>query len=230
MKILFVEDEEVLGELVKEALEKNEYLVQWAKDGKEALKNIRKFAPDLCILDIMLPQTDGYELAKEIRQIDKDIPIIFLSSKIKTDDVIKGFESGGNDYLKKPFSIEELHVRVQELLRRSKNYAEKKEGTASYSIGKYLFLPSKQCLILNDKVKVLTYKASNLLEELICNKNNLLRRSDALIKIWGDDNFFNARTMDVYIVKLRKYLAEDDSIAIINVRGYGYKLIEKVQQ
>lgn len=226
-QILFAEDEAVLGKLVKEALEREQgFVVDWVKNGEEALDHFREQPPDICILDVMMPVMDGFELARQIRRIREDVPVIFLTARSQTADVLKGFESGGNDYLKKPFSIEELLVRVRELLRRSSG----KTATAHperYELGSYVFVPSTQMLRSPDGDHHLSGKETDLLRELVEHKNGLLDRKTTLLKLWGNDNFFNARNMDVYIARLRKYLARDPSLSIINVRGYGFKLIER---
>lgn len=224
--ILFAEDEVVLGKLVKEALEREPgFIVDWVKNGAEALDHFREQAPDICILDVMMPVMDGFALARQIRRTREDIPVIFLTARSQTADVLKGFESGGNDYLKKPFSIEELVVRVRELLRRKVGVADAAEPDR-YELGSYLFVPSAQTLRHPDASYHLSGKETDLLRELVQHKNRLLDRKATLLKLWGDDNFFNARNMDVYIARLRKHLAHDPSLSIINVRGFGFKLIE----
>jgi len=225
--ILFAEDEAVLGKLVKEALEREpEFSVDWVRNGSEALVRFKEQTPDICVLDVMMPVMDGFTLAKQINIINDDVPIIFLTARSQTADVIKGFESGGNDYLKKPFSIEELVVRVKELLRRKvKEYSDR--TNERYEIGIYQFIPATQTLKCATATLQLSNKETQLLHALVINKNSVMERKDALMKIWGDDNFFNARNMDVYIGKLRKYLVHDPALSIINIRGYGFKLIEQ---
>lgn len=227
VQILFAEDEAVLGKLVKEALEREpEFRVDWATNGRDALTLFKETTPDICILDIMMPQMDGFTLLKHIRASNQDIPVIFLTARSQTADVIKGFEAGGNDYLKKPFSVQELVFRVKELLRRSDNAKKASTGKGRYTIGAYQFIPATQALRCEAAAYQLSNKESQLLHELVLHLNNVTSRKEVLVKLWGDDNFFNARNMDVYIGKLRKYLAHDDSLSIINIRGYGYKLIE----
>lgn len=225
--ILLAEDEAVLGKLVKEAMENKGFTVQWAKNGSDALQAYKKEQPDICILDVMMPGIDGFTLAKQIRAINADIPILFLTARSQTSDVLKGYESGGNDYLRKPFSLEELYLRINELLRRIKTTVSTEDIADEYKIGKYTFLPQAQLLSMgNEKIK-LSNKETLLLQELVIHKNRLMERRQTLIKLWGDDNFFNGRNMDVYIAKLRKHLAADASLSIINVRGHGFKLVQE---
>lgn len=226
--ILLAEDEDVLGLLVKEALELiPEYKVEWVKDGGEAITRYTVLKPDICILDVMMPFTDGFTVAEEIRKISKQVPILFLTARSQSADVVRGFKSGGNDYLKKPFSIEELVVRINELLSRSDYISSKEKALKVVNIGKYRFTPSSQILSCEQARYNLTSRESDLLKELIIHKNEILDRKKILIQLWGDDNFFNARSMDVFIAKLRKYLIHDPTLSIINVRGYGYKFIEE---
>jgi len=233
-KILFAEDEAILGKLVKEALERNrDWEIHWCRDGADALRMFRVIRPDMCILDVMMPAMDGFALASEIRMINDHVPILFLTARSQTADVVKGFESGGNDYLKKPFSLEELTLRVKELLRRGGSPAaqpEKQEARDHFSIGKFVFYPATQTLKSAAVQHTLSYKEAELLHELILHKNDVMERKMILLKLWGDDNFFNARNMDVYIVKLRKYLAADSNLAIVSIRGVGYKLIEHAEE
>lgn len=225
--ILLAEDEAVLGKLVKEAMESKGFTVQWAKNGSDALQAYKKEQPDICILDVMMPGIDGFTLAKQIRAINADIPILFLTARSQTSDVLKGYESGGNDYLRKPFSLEELYLRINELLRRIKTTVSTDDIADEYKIGKYTFLPQAQLLSMGDEKIKLSNKETLLLQELVIHKNRLMERRQTLIKLWGDDNFFNGRNMDVYIAKLRKHLAADASLSIINVRGHGFKLVQE---
>jgi len=221
IKLLLAEDEPSLGQIIKESLESRGYQVIFCRDGKEALESYYNEKPKLLILDVMMPKKDGFTLAKEIRMQDTLIPIIFLTAKSQTRDVIEGFTAGGNDYLKKPFSMEELLVRIENLLTTKTNSAEQ----SLFSIGQYLFNFKKQTLQFQDEdPKMLTHREAHLLFHLNNNKNNILDRSIILKKLWGNDDFFNARSMDVFITKLRKKLKSDENIKIINVRGYGYKL------
>jgi len=220
-KILYVEDEPFLGRIVKESLESREFDVHMVTDGKDALNTFVKQKPDICVLDIMLPTKDGYSIAKEIRQVNPTAPIIFVTAKNQTEDVLKGFESGGNDYIRKPFSMEELIVRVNNLLQLTTQKVTRVSET--FSIGKYEFVPLRFELKVNGNVKKLSHRESTLLQILLENKNATLLRKDILMKLWGDDSFFNSRNLDVYITKLRDYLKEDESVEIITIKGVGYQ-------
>lgn len=219
-KILYVEDEPFLGRIVKESLESREFDVHMAMDGKQAVSLFKEVHPDICVLDIMLPLKDGYSLAKEIRQSNPGVPIIFVTAKTQTDDVLKGFESGGNDYLRKPFSMEELIVRITNLL----TLTQQKNNNARelISLGKFEFNVSRYELKINDQVKKLSHREASLLKILCENKNTTTDRKDILLNVWGDDSFFNSRNLDVYISKLRDYLRDDPSIQIITIKGVGY--------
>lgn len=220
-KILLAEDELALGQIVKESLETRNFEVLFCDNGDTAFKTYQKEKPELLVLDVMMPKKDGFTLAKEIRAQDKHIPIIFLTAKSQTKDVVEGFEHGGNDYLKKPFSMEELIVRIHALLDRNTL----KKTKDQIKIGNYTFDYTKQKLILDSEAVQLTHREAELLFHLSETRNEILDRSLILKKIWGDDDFFNARSMDVFITKLRKKLKKDENIQIVNVRGYGYKLI-----
>ncbi|WP_159947041.1 response regulator transcription factor [Polaribacter septentrionalilitoris] len=221
VKVLLAEDEESLGMIVKESLESRDFIVFHAKNGDEALHFYKLEKPDILVLDVMMPLKDGFTLAKEIRENNKIIPIIFLTAKSQTEDVIAGFNHGGNDYLKKPFSMEELIVRIKALLSR----IELKPNLETIKIGTYIFNKTKQTLQYSSDTIQLTHRESELLFYLHEKKNQILDRSFILNKLWGNDDFFNARSMDVFISKLRKKLKKDTDIQIINIRGYGYKLI-----
>ena len=221
IKILLAEDEPALGLIVKESLETRNFEVIHCLDGEAAYAKYHAEKPLLLVLDIMMPKKDGFTLAKDIRKTDKNTPIIFLTSKSQTQDVVDGFELGGSDYLKKPFSMEELIVRINALLNRSKTI--KHEG--AIKIGSYVFDATKQTLTNAEITKALTHRESALLELLINSKNEILDRSLILNTIWGNDDFFSGRSMDVFISKLRKKMSDDASIQILNIRGFGYKLI-----
>ena len=221
IKLILAEDEPALALIIKESLETRNFEVLHCKDGEEALAAFTKSKVEILILDVMMPKKDGFSVAKDVRKIDKKIPIIFLTAKSQTQDVVEGFTSGGNDYLKKPFSMEELIVRIHALLGRiNPDKAEEK-----IEIGNYTFDFTKQTLHLDELIINLTHREAELLSLLIENKNEILDRSIVLKKIWGTDDFFNGRSMDVFITKLRKKLNLDPNIQIINVRGQGYKLI-----
>lgn len=221
IKVLLAEDEPSLGQIIKESLETRKFEVFHALNGEEAYEVYLANSPDILVLDVMMPKKDGFTLAKEIRQENKHLPIIFLTAKSQPKDVVEGFEHGGNDYLKKPFSMEELIVRIYSLLNR----VELKKNYNAINIGNYTFNYTKQVLSFNNDCKKLTHRESELLFHLSQKKNEVLDRSFILKKLWGDDDFFNARSMDVFISKLRKKLKHDENIQIINIRGYGYKLI-----
>lgn len=220
VKVLYVEDEPFLGRIVKESLESRDFSVSMVDDGKNAIENFTSYKPDICVLDVMLPNKDGYTIASEIRKVNPSIPIIFVTAKTQTDDLLKGFESGGNDYIRKPFSMEELIVRINNLLRLSNQ----KNPSASENvvIGRYQFNPQRYELKINDQVKKLSHREANLLLLLLENRNGPTQRKDILMKLWGDDSFFNSRNLDVYVTKLRDYLKEDPSIEIITIKGVGY--------
>lgn len=221
-KILLAEDEPALGLIIKESLETRNFKVLLCENGEIALKTYQTNTPELLVLDVMMPKKDGFTLAKEIREIDETIPIIFLTAKSQTQDIVEGFSIGGNDYLKKPFSMEELIVRMNNLLNRTKE----QKHAEILEIGAYNFNFPKQILKYKNEEKTpLTHREAHLLFHLTKNKNSVLDRSLILNKLWGSDDFFNARSMDVFITKLRKKLKQDANIEIINVRGFGYKLI-----
>lgn len=221
IKLLLAEDEPSLGQIIKESLETRNFEVFLASNGEEAYDYYKQNNPDILVLDVMMPLKDGFTLAKEIRVENHDIPIIFLTAKSQTKDVIDGFEHGGNDYIKKPFSIEELIIRIKSLLQRVKLQQNNKHIT----IGNYIFNYTKQTLHFNSEIEVLTHRETQLLFELSQKRNTILDRSYVLKKLWGNDDFFSARSMDVFISKLRKRFTRDNTIQIINVRGYGYKMI-----
>ncbi|MEZ4778863.1 MAG: response regulator transcription factor [Flavobacteriaceae bacterium] len=221
IKILLAEDEPSLGQIVKESLESRGFSVLLCEDGKIAWEAFQKETPTILVLDVMMPKMDGFSLAKEVRKHNTAVPILFLTAKSQTQDVVEGFQLGGNDYLKKPFSMEELIVRIENLLK----YSSAPE-TPELTIGNYFFHVKKQILQFQDeKPMSLTHREAHLLFHLFQNKNKVLERSVILKKLWGDDDFFNARSMDVFITKLRKKLKKDTNVQIINVRGYGYQLV-----
>jgi len=221
VKILLAEDEPSLGRIIKDSLETRNFDVILCSNGVEAYNKYLSENPKLLVLDVMMPKKDGFTLAKEIRSENKQIPIIFLTAKSQTQDVIEGFEHGGNDYLKKPFSMEELIVRIKALL----NKVPLQQEVEKIIIGKFTFNYKNQTLSFNQEIHPLTHKENELLYHLTQYKNVVLDRSFILKKLWGNDDFFNARSMDVFISKLRKKLKKDEQVQIVNVRGYGYKLI-----
>jgi DNA-binding response OmpR family regulator len=219
VKILYVEDEPFLGRIVKESLESRQYSVTMIADGEAALDAFDAVQPDVCILDIMLPGKDGYAIARDIRKRSPAMPIIFVTAKTQTDDLVKGFEAGGNDYIRKPFSMEELIVRLENLLNMTQ---QKKSSSDTIVMGQYQFAPLRYELRHQDTVKKLSHRETTLLQMLLDNRNATVLRKDILLKLWGDDSFFNSRNLDVYITKLRDYLKEDDRIEIITIKGIGY--------
>jgi DNA-binding response OmpR family regulator len=223
IKILYVEDEPFLGKIVKESLESRDFEVLMVSDGKLAQNVFEKSKPDICVLDIMLPSKDGYAIAKDIRIVNPHTPIIFVTAKNQTEDVLKGFETGGNDYLRKPFSMEELIVRITNLLQLTQKMA--KASPENIALGRYEFNPVRYELKLNGAVRKLSHREASLLQALSENKNATTQRKDILMKLWGDDSFFNSRNLDVYITKLRDYLKEDPSIEIITIKGVGYHFV-----
>lgn len=220
VKILYVEDEPFLGRIVKESLEVRDFDVRMVTDGKLVLSAFLEMNPDICVLDIMLPNQDGYSIAKNIRQHNASTPIIFVTAKTQTEDLLKGFEVGGNDYLRKPFSMEELIVRVNNLLHLTKKitYSAKE----NIKVGQFEFIPQRYELRKGEVIRKLSSREAMLLQVLGENKNTVVTRKDLLMKVWGDDSFFNSRNMDVYITKLRDYLKDDPSIEIITIKGVGY--------
>lgn len=223
LTILLCEDDENLGMLLREFLMAKGFSVDLFPDGEKGYKAFLKGKYDLCVLDVMMPKKDGFTLAKEIRGVNSEIPIVFLTAKNMKEDVLEGFHLGADDYITKPFSMEELVSRISAILRRVRGKKEKE--ITMYRIGKFTFDTQKQTLVIGNESKKLTTKESELLSLLCAHMNEMLERNYALKNIWVDDNYFNARSMDVYITKLRKLLRDDPSIEIINIHGKGYKLI-----
>jgi len=223
-KIFYVEDELFLGKIVRESLESRGFDVVMESDGAKAIDAFKKTKPDICVLDVMLPNKDGFTIADEIREIDEDVPIIFLTAKTQTEDVVKGFSLGGNDYIRKPFSMEELIVRVQNALRIKTEDSKKITGD-SFTIGKYVFQVNRQVLNNGKEDRKLSYRESELLKLLYENRDKIIGRSDILNLLWGNDSFFNSRNLDVYITKLRSYLKDDPQLEIITIKGIGYRFV-----
>ncbi|WP_199120671.1 response regulator transcription factor [Pedobacter sp. ASV28] len=221
--ILLVEDEPFLARVIEDSLKQKGYRVTYAADGKKGYNLFLNSAYELLILDVMLPFTDGFTLAKQIRKVNEDVPILFLTAKKEITDLIEGYKSGGNDYLKKPFSLDELFLRVEELLKRTRKQED--SSFTDINIGNYHFNHRKQELTLGKEIIKLSNRENELLWLLYRNKNQLTDRKMALLSLWGDDSFFNTRTMDVFITRLRKHLKNDENIQILNIRGMGYKLI-----
>lgn len=224
VKVLYVEDEPFLAKIVKESLESRDFDVQWIEDGKLVIDKLAHYAPDICIYDIMLPNVDGYQLAKETKNLHPHLPIIFLSAKSQTDDVIEGFKSGGNDYLKKPFSMEELIVRINNLLHLAASQVAT-ESKENIEIGTYTFHPNKYELVHGTTCKKLSHREAQLLHIFLNHKNQSVDRKEILQTVWGDDSFFNSRNLDVYITKLRNYFKKDPGVQIITLKGIGYHFV-----
>ncbi len=222
-KILFVEDDSNLGLLLKENLDNKGFETDWRKDGNDGLSAFRQNKYSLCILDVMMPAKDGFVLSKEIRAIDSEVPIIFLTARARDEDKIKGFEHGGDDYVTKPFSAQELYLRINAILKRVQ--PKNAMPTKTVSIGKYKFDYNKMSLYINDDVKKLSSKEADLIHILTLNRNELVPRNVILEKVWGNDDYFTAKSMDVYMSKIRKLLKDDPDIEILNAYGVGFKLI-----
>lgn len=231
-KILLVEDDQNFGDVLRSYLEMHGYEVELAKDGDEGLIKFNKGEYNLCIFDVMMPKKDGFSLAKEVRENNKNVPIIFLTAKSLKEDVLEGFKIGADDYITKPFNSEELLLRVQAILRRVAGKQEEEEDVKEFQLGNFVF---------NYPLRILSYKGpdgeehkdnlspkeAHLLRLFCIHKNDVLPRSKALTKIWGEDNYFTARSMDVFVTKLRKYLSRDDKLEIVNIHGNGFRLIDR---
>lgn len=229
-RILLVEDDQNFGDVLKSYLEMHDFEVNLATDGEAGYAAFQDGEYDLCIFDVMMPKKDGFTLAKEVREKDKDTPIVFLTAKTLKEDVLEGFKLGADDYISKPFNSEELLLRVQAILRRSQKIEDEEEDIKEFTIGDYHF---------NYPLRILKYegaepsedklspKEAHLLRLFCLRKNDVLTRSEALTKIWNEDNYFTARSMDVFVTKLRKYLSKDDRLEIMNIHGNGFRLIDK---
>jgi two-component system OmpR family response regulator len=224
VRIFLVEDDLSFGSVLKSYLEINDFLVVWVDDGKYALEHFRKGVFNICILDIMLPHVDGFTIASEIRQINNEVPIIFLTAKKLKDDVLKGYGVGGDDYITKPFDTDILLAKIKAILARRDFQSVSRDV---FEIGKFIFNAKLRTLNIGDTENKLSPKEAQLLELLAINPNTLISREMALKKIWGSDDYFTARSMDVYITKLRKFLSDDPSINIKNIHGAGFQLIVK---
>ncbi|WP_116109306.1 response regulator transcription factor [Lewinella sp. IMCC34191] len=234
-KLLLVEDDRNFGDVLRSYLEAHDYDVTLATDGVAGLEAYRRGDWDLCIFDVMMPRLSGFELAKKIREDDTQTPIIFLTAKAMKDDVLNGFELGADDYITKPFNSEELLARINVILRRSQVPADPKEEQTDFEFGKFHFnFPLRILTFTDDKGEKskdkLSPKEAQLLRLFAINKNDILSRSEALTKIWGEDNYFTARSMDVFVTKLRKYLKPDTAIEIVNIHGNGFQLLVKDEQ
>jgi two-component system, OmpR family, response regulator len=229
IRVLLAEDDRNLGNILKNYLEAKGYATTLCINGEEATETFHKKDFDFCILDIMMPIKDGFTVAREIKAVNTKIPILFLTAKSMQDDKLTGFEVGADDYITKPFSMEELLLRMQAILRRTEDPGKNPETENIFTLGNYVFDFNRQLLTIHGKEMKLTSKEAGLLRLLCTNANQVLERSVALNKIWQDDSYFNARSMDVYIVKLRKYLKEDPAVELINVHGVGFKLVMNKQ-
>lgn len=224
IKVLYAEDELFLGKIVKESLETRGFEVVMEDDGARVVPLFKQVVPDICVLDVMLPNKSGFEIAAEIRKLNDDVPMIFLTAKTQTEDVVKGFKSGGNDYIRKPFSMEELIIRIENALRIKKDNGNDIQQEF-ITLGKYQYNINRQVLVNGSEEKKLSFRESELLKYLWCNKEKLIDRRDILNLLWGNDSFFNSRNLDVYITKLRNYLKDDPSLEIITIKGIGYRFI-----
>lgn len=227
-RILLVEDDQNFGDVLRSYLEMHEYHVTLATDGVAGYEAYKKGEFDLCIFDVMMPKKDGFTLAKEIREEDKEVPIIFLTAKTLKEDVLQGFKIGADDYIAKPFNSEELLYRVQAILKRAQTKPDPKDDVKEFSLGNYHFnYPLRQLSLSGNDPEKLSPKEAHLLRLFCIYKNDVLQRSEALTKIWGEDNYFTARSMDVFVTKLRKYLKADENLEIVNIHGNGFRLIDR---
>lgn len=224
-KILLVEDDPNFGKVLKNYLELNDYVVELARDGILGLAAFRREKYDLCILDVMMPNLDGFSLAEEIRNVDLDIPLFFLTAKNMKEDILNGYRLGADDYILKPFDSEILLHKIKAILKRNAETAEKQNEVFEFTIGKFHFNSKLRELIHGSEKQVLSPKENDLLKMLCEHVNDLLPREQALKKIWGSDTYFNGRSMDVYIAKLRKFLKDDEQVEIVNIHGNGFRLV-----
>lgn len=226
IKVLLVEDEQTLAMIIKDTLDGQGFDIHTAADGQEGLRLFFDLRPDVLVADVMMPRMDGFELVRCIRQTDRHTPVLFLTARSAVSDVVQGFELGANDYLKKPFGMQELMVRIKALVGRACVYADRSEPSQHlYEIGNYLFDVRRQLLLYEGAEQELSHRETELLHRLCQNRNSVVDMQGILLDLWGDDSFFNQRSLHVFITKLRRKLSQDDRIRIINVRGVGYKLI-----
>lgn len=229
-KILLVEDDQTLNFIIKDNLEQNGYVVTSAEDGESAMVLFKSDKFSLCLLDVMLPKKDGFTLAKEIRELNDHVPIIFLTARSMTEDRINGLTIGGDDYMTKPFSMEELLLKIRIFLKRSLNIGEANNDQNYYKVGRFNFYFDSLILDLNGERKTLTYKEAELLRYFCDNPNKVLSRSDILIQVWGSDDYYLGRSLDVFISRLRKYLSSDENIKILNLHGIGFRFNAAIQK
>ena len=225
IRVLLVEDEQTLAMIIKDTLDVQCFDIQIAKDGEEGFRMFCELHPDVLVTDVMMPKMDGFELVKRIRQTDKHTPVLFLTARSAMDDVVQGFEIGGTDYLKKPFGMQELMIRIKALAKRAFVQEQTDKQPDWYDIGKYKFNPTLQRLLFAGKEEVLSFRESEILKRLCMNENQVVNTQNILLELWGDDTFFNSRSLHVFITKIRHKLSKDAHIQIVNVRGIGYKLI-----
>lgn len=223
-KILLCEDDTNLGLVLKNYLELNDYEVVLERDGRLGFAAFQREKFDLCLLDVMMPKVDGFKLAEDIREVDGDIPLFFLSAKTMKEDIIQGYRLGADDYITKPFDSEVLLMKIKAIVKRNEEQTVVNDSV-EFDLGKYHFVPKIRTLTFDGKIKKLSPKESQLLRLLAETADDILLRDKALKKVWGGDTYFNGRSMDVYIAKLRKYLADDEKIEIMNIHGHGFKLI-----
>ena len=224
IKVLLVEDEPTLAMIIKDTLDGNEFDITLAANGEEGLSRYAEINPDIIVADIMMPKMDGFTMVKLIRKTDTHTPVLFLSARSAANDVVEGFETGGNDYLKKPFGMQELIIRIKALMGKAFSFTETKVSSR-FEIGSYLFDPVAQTLLHAGVRQELSHRESEILKRLCENRNQVVNTQDVLLELWGDDSFFNSRSLHVFITKLRHKLSQDEQIRIVNVRGIGYKLI-----
>ena len=224
IKVLLVEDEQTLAMIIKDTLEGQNFIIHTAADGEEGLRMFFDLRPDVLVADVMMPRMDGFEMVRHIRQTDKRTPVLFLTARSSINDVVEGFELGANDYLKKPFGIQELIIRIKALMGKAFLFTENKVAN-HFEIGSYLFDPVAQTLLHAGTRQELSHRESEILKRLCENRNQVVNTQDVLLELWGDDSFFNSRSLHVFITKLRHKLSQDEQIRIVNVRGIGYKLI-----
>lgn len=224
IKVLLVEDETTLAMIIKDTLEEGDFVIHTAADGEEGLRMFFDIRPDVLVADVMMPRMDGFEMVRRIRQTDKQTPVLFLTARSAINDVVEGFELGANDYLKKPFGMQELIIRVKALAGKAFTFTEEREVTR-FEIGDYLFDAVAQTLTHAGVKQELSHRESEILKRLCTNRNQVVNTQNVLLDLWGDDSFFNSRSLHVFITKLRHKLSGDERIRIVNVRGIGYKLI-----
>lgn len=224
IKVLLVEDETTLAMIIKDTLEEREFIIHTATDGEEGLRTFFDIRPDVLVADVMMPRMDGFEMVRRIRQTDKQTAVLFLTARSAINDVVEGFELGANDYLKKPFGMQELIIRIKALAGKAFTFTEEKQVT-QFEIGNYQFDSIAQTLAHAGIKQELSHRESEILKRLCENRNRIVNTQNVLLDLWGDDSFFNSRSLHVFITKLRHKLSEDEQIRIVNVRGIGYKLI-----